>query len=182
MNSARMLLIVGAFTLPVCGAAAQAPTMPSSAEAAPVCDGPAPLPPELAGWEGARASVKAAASPAAPDAPLLPVGQAVEATLLPTPAVAYAIRPEKPGGSVSKGGLFLFEAATAGRYRVALGSGAWIDVIEAGKPAVSVAHGRGPACSSVRKMVDYDLAAGRHLIQISANGTETLLLMVTKLP
>lgn len=177
MSRSRLLLCVAALFLSPWDAAWAQP-----ADAVPSCDGPVQLPPELAGWGVDHVLVTAAANPAAPDAPSLPIGQAVKATLRPTPDIAYAARPEKPGGSVSKGGLFLFDVADAGRYRVALGSAAWIDVIEAGKSTVSIAHGRGPACSSIRKMVDYDLKPGRHLLQISANGTETLTLMVTKLP
>jgi hypothetical protein len=50
-------------------------------------------------------------------------GKAAAVALLPTPEVHYPLRPEKPGGSVSHGGLLALEVARAGTYRVAIGSG-----------------------------------------------------------
>lgn len=140
---------------------------------------PAPLPAELEGWtrkQPARAGATAAA------ATLLPIGVGVAATLLPTPKVSYPVRPEKPGGSVSSGGIFAFTVPAAGRYRVALGSGAWIDVLSGTTPAISVAHGYGPECTGVRKMVDFELRPGRYLLQVAGNGSATLPLMVARVP
>ena len=147
--------------------------------AAPCPATPAPPPSELQGWTR-KTPVRAGATVAS--ATTLPVGQGATATLLPTPKVAYAVRPEKPGGTVSSGGLFAFTAPAAGRYRVALGSGAWIDVLSGKTPVVSVAHGHGPDCSGVRKMVDFDLSPGRYLLQVAGNGSSTLPLMVARLP
>jgi hypothetical protein len=140
---------------------------------------PAPLP---AGMESWARPVSAKASDSAAKATPLALETAVTAALLPTPKVAYAVRPEKPGGSVSSGGLFAFVVPTAGRYRVALGSGAWIDVLSGTTPSVSVAHGHGPECSTIRKMVDFDLQPGRYLLQVAGNGTPSMPLMVTRLP
>ncbi len=151
-------------------------------EAAPACTAPAPLPPELAGWGVPHAAVKAANKAGDARRAALPIGTAADATLVPTPTIRFALDPEKPGGSVSHGGLFSFTVAEPGNYRVALGSGAWVDVIADGKAAVSTAHGRGPDCTGVRKMVDYRLDAGRYLLQVSANGSPALSLMVSRLP
>ncbi|MFV0623464.1 homogentisate 1,2-dioxygenase [Sphingomonas sp. ac-8] len=140
---------------------------------------PAPPPAELAGWSAGR-PVRAGATAAG--AALLPIGHGVVATLLPTPKVRYAVRPEKPGGSVSNGGLFAFSVPTAGRYRIALGSGAWIDVLSGTTPATSVAHEHGPDCTGIRKMVDFDLQPGRYLLQVAGNGSPTLPLMVARVP
>ncbi|QJU60584.1 homogentisate 1,2-dioxygenase [Sphingomonas sp. AP4-R1] len=139
----------------------------------------APPPAGLEGWSTAH-PIKGGASEA--KATLLQIGSGVTATLLPTPKVAYAVRPEKPGGSVSSGGMFAFVVPSAGRYRVALGSGAWIDVLNGTAPAVSVAHGHGPDCTGIRKMVDFDLQPGRYLLQIAGNAGATLPLMVARLP
>lgn len=102
--------------------------------------------------------------------------------LLPTPKIAYPLRPEKPGGSVSFGGLASFTVAEEGMWRVALSSGAWIDVVKDGVAWPSVAHGRGPDCSGIRKMVDYRLAPGTYMLQVSANGTDASTLLVASLP
>lgn len=110
------------------------------------------------------------------------LGKAYDVTLQPTPAVKYAVAPLKPGGSVSFGGLFAFDVAEPGAYRVSLSTHSWTDVIEDGQALQSVAHGHGPECTSLAKMVDYVLKSGRHILQIAANGDPTLSLMVVKLP
>ncbi len=140
---------------------------------------PAALPAELQGWTR-RTPIRAGAT--ATRATALSIGEGVIATLLPTPKITYAVRPEKPGGSISSGGLFAFNVAAAGRYRVALGSGAWIDVLSGTKPVISAAHGHGPDCTGVRKMVDFDLQPGRYLLQVAGNGSPALPLMVARVP
>jgi len=176
------------FVLAAAGLAALALPAPSMAES--IMEGhahgcpagtAAALPPELASWAD-RQPLKAAGAAGKADAAALEIGKAVDAALLPTPDVKYAIRPEKPGGSVSFGGLFAFTVAEAGTFRVALGSGAWIDLVKDGVVIDSVAHGHGPECSDVRKMVDFPLAPGRYILQIAANGQAQLPLLVTRLP
>ena len=138
-----------------------------------------PLPAELKGWtrkHAVRAGVTAKV------ATTLPLGVGVLATLLPTSKITYPVHPQKPGISVSSGGIFAFTVPTAGRYRVALGTGAWIDVLTGMTPATSVSHGHGPDCTGVRKMVDFDLKPGRYLLQVAGNASATLPLMVTHMP
>ncbi|WP_336968486.1 hypothetical protein [Sphingobium aromaticiconvertens] len=142
------------------------------------CAAPADLPEALAGW---RNPAPATAGNVQAKAVALPPGKAVILALLPTPKVTYPLRPEKPGGSVSFGGLASFTVAQTGTWRVALGSGAWVDVVKNGKAMTSIAHGHGPDCSGIRKMVDYSLTPGRYVLQVAANGTDSLPLLVTRL-
>jgi hypothetical protein len=114
--------------------------------------------------------------------PMLEVGKAANVTLRQTPKVRYPLRPEKPGGSVSYGGLIGVDIAEAGNYRVALGSGAWIDMVKQGQAAATVAHGHGPACTGVRKMVDFALTPGRYTLQLGANGEAHTTVLVARLP
>lgn len=151
------------------------PAPPADCSAAPA------LPADLAGWT-ARSPLTGASKAGGLSRAALTIGKGVDAALTSTADVRYVVRPEKPGGSVSYGGLFGFTIAEAGTYRVALGSGAWIDVLKDGKAATSSAHGHGPACSGVRKMVDFALEPGRYVLQIAANGTPTLPLLLTRLP
>lgn len=148
---------------------------------AAACAAPAPaaVPAELSGWSAAHRPLKAATKAAGTGKALLALGTAFDAQLVPTPKVSYVIDPGKPGGSVSFGGLFAFDVPAAGRFRVAQNERSWVDVIVDGKALPSVAHGHGPDCSGITKMVDYDLPAGRHLLQIAANGEQTLTVMVT---
>lgn len=143
------------------------------------CEAPADLPDAMATW---RNPVTARSGAAAGSGPALVAGQAVTMELLPTPDVRYPVRPAKPGGSVSYGGVARFTVDKAGTWRVALGSGAWVDVVKGKAAMTSVAHGHGPDCSGIRKMVDYDLQPGDYVLQVAANGTDSLPLLVTRLP
>lgn len=134
---------------------------------------------ELAPW---TSPISFAAGSTAQNAAGLAIGQAANVTLKPTPEVRYALRPEKPGGSVSFGGLIALTVAEAGTYRVALSSGAWIDLVQGGKAVTSTAHGHGPACSGVRKMVDFPLNPGRYVLQLGANGAPQMTVLVVRLP
>ncbi len=140
------------------------------------------LPAELVGWTSQQ-SFAAARDAAGLDAAQLTLGQAVDATLISTAEVVYPVRPERPGGSVSFGGLFRFTVEHAGTYRVAIGSAAWIDVLSPeGTPVQSGKFGRGPECSGIRKMVEFTLAPGAHTLLIAANGQPKLSVLVTPLP
>lgn len=151
-------------------------------EPGPACSSkPANLPQQLAGWSSRRPLV-AAGEASELRAATLEIGSAVDAALKPTADVRYVTRPEKPGGSVSYGGLFHFVVPRAGTYTVALGSGAWIDVLK-GKTALrSITHGHGPECSGIRKMVGFKLTPGRYTLQLAANGDAALPLMIAQLP
>jgi hypothetical protein len=72
----------------------------------------------------------------------------------------------KPGGAAMIG----FRVETAGRYGVALDQRGWIDVVPgvAGGAALkSAAHGHGPDCSSIRKIVRYDLQPGIYRLYLT---------------
>jgi len=109
-------------------------------------------------------------------------GVTYDLALLPTPAVTYVRQPEKPGGSVSYGGMLSLIVARAGTYVVALDGGAWIDVLRGHDPIVSTSHGRGPSCSTIRKMVEFPLSPGRYTIQIAASGTPRLAILIAQKP
>lgn len=55
-------------------------------------------------------------------------------------------------------------------------------MVRDGAAVVSVGHGRGPACSGVRKMVDFALEPGRYVLQIAGNGGQSLPVMIARLP
>ncbi|MBI1684006.1 homogentisate 1,2-dioxygenase [Caulobacter hibisci] len=133
----------------------------------------------MAAWS-ARAPLAAATSTAGLSKAALVPGQAYAAALSPTPDVAYPSSPEKAGDVASWGGLFYLRVETAGVYAVALGSAAWIDVLKDGAALRSVGHGHGPACSSVRKIVSFDLTPGDHVVQISGAGDAALTILVAR--
>jgi hypothetical protein len=139
------------------------------------------LPADLAAWT-AQTPLAAAASPAGlPKASLTP-GKAVTADLPQTSEVHFVTQPERPGGSVSHGGMFELRIDKAGTYVIGLGSGAWIDVLKDGKALSSTAHSPGPACSTLRKMVDFPLEPGRYVLQVSANADAKLPILLARRP
>ncbi|WP_423604743.1 hypothetical protein [Sphingomonas sp. MS122] len=72
----------------------------------------------------------------------------------------------KPGGAVMIG----FKVETAGRYGIALDQRGWIDVVpgaSGGEALKSVAHGHGPACSTIRKIVRFDLQPGLYRLYLT---------------
>ena len=139
---------------------------------AQTCPTPAlPLPAELAGW---------ARPVAARSGDAVPIGQAMTVTLVSAPA--FAAPPEKAPSVGSFGGTLAVTVTTAGRYRVALGAPVWIDVVREGKVLASTAHGHGPACSGVRKTVDFALTTGRYTVQLSGSATSSATVLVAHLP
>jgi hypothetical protein len=140
-----------------------------------------PLPTALSGWTD-KAGLDAAGSAAGLDAAALIPGKAVTVTLRHTRDVQYITQPEKPGGSVAYGGLLMLDVKRAGTYQVNLSSGAWIDMLKDGAAVMSGAHAPGPACSGIRKTVQFSLQPGRHVIQLSANGDPTIAVLVSRAP
>lgn len=135
---------------------------------------------ELTPWN-APVAMQAAASDAQTSGSVLPIGKAARLTLKKTSDVRYPHRPGKPGDAASFGGLLRIDVKAAGTYRVALGSAGWIDLVRAGKPVASAAHAHGPACTGIRKMVDFSLTPGRYTLQIAAGDTEQTAVLVAAL-
>lgn len=75
-------------------------------------------------------------------------------------------RGAKPG----RAAMIAFRIAKAGTYGVALDQPGWIDVLpgaNGGEPLKSVAHGHGPDCSTIRKIVRFELAPGSYRAFVS---------------
>ena len=106
------------------------------------------------------------------------IGAAATAKLVPTASFSPAAIPGKPAAAASHGGLFAFTVATSGRYQVALGAAAWLDVIRDGAVLASLGHGHGPACTGIRKIVQFDLKPGRCLLQIAGSPVASVPVLV----
>jgi hypothetical protein len=157
-------------------------TLPQEGMSAACAPGAAAtLPLELAPWASPQPLISAANPGDLAKAPLTP-GHAVTATLHPTPKIAFLTQPEKPVSAAAQGGLFQVQITQAATYRLAIGSGAWIDVLKDRAPVMSSAHAHGPACSGVGKMVDFPLQPGAYVVQISGNPGPTLTLLLARLP
>jgi hypothetical protein len=143
--------------------------------------GPCIAPRELAGW-GQRHGVSAAAHIGGNPVSDLSVGEAVDLALRPIDKVAVIAPLGKGPGPDDRGGIVTFRAALSGTYRVALGGQAWIDVAQGQTPLASVAHAPGPACMGIAKMVDFRLEAGSYILQITAAQSDTIPVMIARLP
>jgi hypothetical protein len=138
------------------------------------------LPGELAPWSAPMPLLAGTASSGA--LPAISTGQAVDMALSAMPDVAFASEPGRAADPSTRGGLARIEISVAGRYRVALGSAAWVDMVAARGKLSSVDHSHGPACSGIRKIVDYHLNPGTYLLQVSGSPTATTRVLVTPLP
>ena len=106
------------------------------------------LPPPLAGWS----------APAQAFEP----GKAVMLDTSDAPPPAGA----KPGRTATIG----FRIDKPGTYGIALDQPGWIDVlpgVSGGEALESVRHGHGPECSSIRKIVRFELAPGVYRLTLT---------------
>jgi hypothetical protein len=137
------------------------------------CATPAPLAEPWTSW---TQSGRAKAGAQAHGAPALILGKPVVATLKPAAHIQFAVPPGK-GAKEGHGGLFTLPLRQAARVGIALDGPAWVDVVTGTTAVVSVEHGHGPACSGIRKIVWFDLPAGRHLVQIAGSKAATVRVM-----
>lgn len=134
-----------------------APAPAATPAPAPVCTATVSPPAGLEAWSTISAITKGP----------IAIGQGTGAMLQPVDKVVFAFAPGRAPKPDTFGGTYQFNIAIAGTYRIALAAGAWIDVVGDGKIIESVAHTEGPACSGIRKIVDFTLAPGRYVLQLS---------------
>lgn len=125
---------------------------------APACTATTPPPAGFEAWSTVSAITKGP----------IAIGQGTGLMLDPADKVTFAVTPDRAPKPDSFGGVYQFNVTTAGTYRIALAAGAWIDVVRDGKSLASVAHTEGPACSGIRKIVDFTLTPGRYTLQLSS--------------
>jgi len=97
-------------------------------------------------------------------------GKAVELDTIDGAALKGLPAGSKPG----KAAMIGFRIESAGNYGVAIDQGGWIDVLpgtEGGTALESVKHGHGPDCSTIRKIVRFDLKPGVYRLYISGLST-----------
>lgn len=173
----RHVMLIAVMALAACALPASAQETRHPTESCAAMD--AALPAGFGDWNG-KAAIGTAQSPEhAVHAPLV-LGKGYEAQLTKKADVTFSVEPEKPGGSASYSGLFSFTVETAGNYTVALGSAAWIDVLEDSKALEPSKFGHGPECTMIRKMVVFGLTPGVHVLQVAGNGADKLRVMVAK--
>lgn len=133
---------------------------------------------ELAVLSAASRPLAAAADAAA--APRIALDTHYVAALAPQTQVRLAAAPGKPmldDGATA--GLLAFHVHEAGRYRVAITTGHWIDVVDGDRvvPTVDFQGRRG--CPLVHKIVEFDLPAGDLLLQFAGGAAPESGVVVT---
>jgi hypothetical protein len=94
-----------------------------------------------------------------------PAGQTIQ------PGQAVTLAPSSP---------LILVIVEVGTYGIAIDQGAWIDVARDGATLTSNGHGHGPACSSIRKIVDFQLRPGRYTITLSRTQAPSVRLLVIR--
>jgi hypothetical protein len=135
---------------------------------------------ELAVMKQTPQTLTAAGKPGK-DVPQLQLDKLYEIKLASQSAVTLALTPGKPTlPDNAHAGLAKFQTGKAGRYRISITSGHWIDVID-GKQLIRSRDFQGArGCERPRKIVAYDLPAGRELtLQLSGSSDAVVILSVT---
>ncbi|VVT08597.1 conserved hypothetical protein [Sphingomonas sp. EC-HK361] len=135
------------------------------------------IPAALSGWSQ---QTPVTAGTKSGDGATLSIGQATNVSLHRGSTLTLSPAPAKAAAADSYGGTLTLSVAQAGTYRVALGGGAWIDLLLGGKAIASVAHDHGPKCSGIAKIVDFKLDAGTYVIQLSGAKSNAIAAMVVK--
>ena len=104
-----------------------------------------------------------------------------EITLADQSAATFVITPGKPTlPDGAHAGILRFRTDQAGRYRISITSGHWIDVIDGTAMLKSRDFQGARGCERPRKIVEYDLPGGRELtLQLSGAADASILLAVT---
>jgi molybdate transport system substrate-binding protein len=125
-------------------------------------------------------AVAAAVRPNA-DVPQIEPEKPYEVKLVGQSTVTFVAKPGKPTlADGAHAGLVRFRVEKAGRYRVAISSGHWIDIVD-GTMLVSSRDFQGQrGCERPHKIVEYDLPAGRDLtLQFSGSTDAQVVLAIT---
>ena len=163
------LIFLSLLLLPAMAATGQTPAATSTAMPQPTCTRPAALPPAFASF--------AHPVPAA-EASGVFLGQA--ATLDLGPGMHFLVPPGRVPAGGTFGGTVGFDVIDPGSYRVATGTAIWVDVLRGSTAVRSTAHAAGPACTGVRKTVDFTLAPGHYTLQLSGSTTPSVTFQVAK--
>lgn len=153
----------------LCALAAAVPSLP--VQAADPCDG--------FHWNVAHERTLFATPPtpvtaatAAGTVPTLEVDRLYDIALTPQDKVSFVMAPAKKAlADGAYAGLVKLHIPVAGKYRVSMSEGFWIDVIADGKFAPTDDFTGSRECSAPRKIVQYPLPAGNDLVLQFSNAT-----------
>ena len=138
---------------------------------------------ELAVMKQTPQPVTAAVKPGA-DVPELKTDKLYELALAGQSTVAFATKPGKPTlDDGAQAGLVRFHLDKAGRYRVSITSGHWVDVVDGAQFVKSRDFQGARGCERPHKIVEYELPANRDLIlQFSGSPDAKVIISITAAP
>jgi hypothetical protein len=112
----------------------------------------------------------------------LDLDQRYDAKLLPRRSVHFAAKPAKPMlDDGAQAGLFTFHTPKAGRYRVSVTTGHWLDVVDGGNLVVSRDFQGQRGCEKVHKIVEFELSGNKDFVlQLSGGMDATLGVAITQ--
>jgi predicted small integral membrane protein len=113
-------------------------------------------------------------------AAILTPGTHYAAKLLPQSGVSFMLTPARAARSENpRAGLFSFATQKAGRYRIGLTTGHWIDVLDGNTVIGSTSHEGRSGCALLHKVVEFELPANRTLtLQLSGQEAAVVGLIV----
>lgn len=134
---------------------------------------------ELAVMKQSPLAVSAAKTPLA--VPQFELDKLYELRLAAQSTVTFQAKPAKPAlDDGSQAGLVRFRTAQAGRYRVSITSGHWIDVVDGAQPVKSRDFQGQRGCARPHKIVEFELAADRdYILQFSGSTDAQVVVAIT---
>ena len=125
-----------------------------------------------------------AAAAAAGAVPTVEVDKLYDISLTPQDKVTFVVTPAKKAlADGAYAGLVKLHIPSAGKYRVSMSDGFWIDVIADGKFAPTEDFTGSHECRAPRKIVQYPLPAGNDLVlQFSNASSPDVKVTVTAAP
>jgi hypothetical protein len=135
---------------------------------------------ELAVMKETPQAIIAATHPGA-HVPQLNVGTLYFLKLTDQARVTFVAGPAKVNGaSGASAGLVQFRVKKAGRYRVSITSGHWVDVVDGAQLVPSVDFQGHVGCERPRKIVEFELPAQRPLtLQFSGSSDPEVIMAIT---
>jgi hypothetical protein len=167
-------------TLPACLIAAVLTQPTFAADADPCARFTWDVSNELAVMKQVPKAISAASKPGR-DAPQLQLDTLYEIKLIAQSGVTFLVTPGKPAlPDNAHAGIAKFHTDKAGRYRISITSGHWIDVVDGTDLVRSRDFQGARGCERPHKIVEYDLPAGRALtLQLSGSPDAAVILSVT---
>jgi hypothetical protein len=122
-----------------------------------------------------------AATKLGPAVPQLNVAALYSLKLADQARVTFAAAPAKASAAPgAQAGLVQFRVKKAGRFRVSITSGHWVDVVDGVQLLKSVDYQGHVDCERPRKIVEFDLPAGRVLtLQFSGSSDPEVTMAIT---